>query len=73
MNSMYFIRTEVLRLNQRDFATVAGVSQGTVSRWEGGDFEPSREEMSRIRDEVKKRRLRWNDSWFFQAPERAAS
>lgn len=71
MNPMIHIRKTVLKMSQRELAAVSGVTQTTVSRWEAGSLEPSREEMARIRDEARKRRVRWNDRWFFEAPEQA--
>ena len=49
MSPIEYVRKRVLALTQVEFAGIAGVSQGTVSRWEKSELEPSREEMSRIR------------------------
>jgi transcriptional regulator with XRE-family HTH domain len=59
-------------MTQASFAEVAGVTQATVSRWERGEFEPSRDELVRIRDEARRKRIRWRDSWFFDQPSEGA-
>lgn len=68
MSEMAHIRRDVFQVTQRAFAQIAGATQGTVSRWEAGEFEPSREQLSRIRDEALRRGIKWNDAWFFEAP-----
>ena len=65
---MTHIRRDVFRVTQRAFALIAGATQGTVSRWETGEFEPSRDQLARIRDEARARGLGWDDAWFFEAP-----
>lgn len=65
MNTMRFIRSSVFRIKQSEMAAIAGVSQGTVSRWETGDLSPSLGELGRIRAEAKRRRIGWNDGLFF--------
>lgn len=69
MNALRHIRKSVFGLSQADLATIASVSQGTVSKWENGNLSPTQDEMARIRDEAAKRGLDWNDSWFFENPE----
>jgi predicted transcriptional regulator len=69
MNTLRHIRKSIFGLSQAELAAVAEVSQGTVSKWERGDLDPSREEMARIRAEAMKRGLDWNDSWFFENPQ----
>lgn len=53
---------------QAAFAAIAGVTQATVSRWERGEFEPTREQLQRIRDEAIRRGLKWDDRMFFERP-----
>ena len=68
MSKIGRIRTEVFQLNQAAFATVAGVSQATVSRWESGKWEPNRDELERIRQRAIADGKLWNDAWFFDPP-----
>lgn len=56
-------------VNQTEFASVAKVSQGTVSRWEKGQWEPNRDELARIREEAISRGIDWNDALFFSSPD----
>lgn len=65
MNQLRTIRRRVFGVTQTEFAAIAGVSQSLVSRWENGDRKPSIDELARIRAEAARRRLKWNDSWFF--------
>jgi transcriptional regulator with XRE-family HTH domain len=75
MNALEHIRRNVFGIKQQEFATIAGVQQSTVSRWENGESVPTLEEMSRIRDEAGKRKLKakWNDRLFFAAPQEASA
>lgn len=68
MNAMKHIRTDVLSLTQAEMAAIAKASQATVSRWETGELEPTRDHLAAIRDEAKRRRLKWNDALFFEGP-----
>jgi transcriptional regulator with XRE-family HTH domain len=72
MNPMLHIRKAVFGVPQTEMGEIAGVSQGTVSKWENGSLEPDRFEMDRIRNEATKRDLDWNDRWFFEVPASAA-
>jgi len=69
---MKHIRLKVFQVTQGDFAEIAGVRQGTVSRWEHGEFEPTREQLERIRSEAMRRGIQWADEWFFEPPLEAA-
>ena len=69
MRPMEYIRREVFHISQAAMAAIALVNQATVSRWESGGAEPSRDEMDRIRAAALIRGLRWRDSWFFEAAE----
>lgn len=67
MNAIKNIRLNVLKMKQHEFAAVAGVDQGTVSRWERGDLMPSLEAAAKIREAAKGKRG-WSDKLFFEAP-----
>lgn len=71
MGPIEHIRKSILDLSQTELGVIAGTTQATVSRWESGQLEPSRAEMSRIRDAVIARGMPWNDTWFFEAPSNA--
>jgi transcriptional regulator with XRE-family HTH domain len=72
MNPIKAIRTRVFNLTQVEFATIAGVQQSTVSRWENG-VAPTLDEMQAIRSAAATKKMRWSDEWFFTpAPERRA-
>jgi len=68
MNPILHIRTEVLGVTQAEFAKIAAVSQGTVSKWENGEGGPDIAELTRIREEARARGVRWEDRWFFESP-----
>ncbi len=71
MNEIRYIRKEIFRVTQAEFASLANVTQATVSRWETGTA-PSLDDMQAIRNAAAQRGIAWNDSWFFQTPEVAA-
>lgn len=68
MNPMATIRKRVFRVTQAEFASIVGASQGTVSRWEQGELEPTREQLAAIRTEAKTRGLTFSDKLFFEEP-----
>ncbi|UDF29334.1 UNVERIFIED_ORG: helix-turn-helix domain-containing protein [Roseateles sp. XES5] len=68
MNPIRYIRTQVFKMTQAEFASVAKVGQASVSRWEGG-VSPSLEEMQNIRNGAFERGIEWDDAWFFGVPE----
>lgn len=67
MNAIRYIRKEVFDLTQAEFAAIAGVTQATVSRWEGG-VSPSLEEVRAIRNAAADRGVDLKDEWFFDPP-----
>ena len=71
MSPLRHIREHVFNLNQVDFGVVAQVDQSTVSRWENGTLDPSMAPLREIRKMAKRRRLKWNDTWFFEIPKTA--
>lgn len=72
MNPMHHIRINVLKVTQKRLSEIAGCTQATVSRWERGELEPSRDELQRVRQYAKSRGLRWKDSLFFEVPAKSA-
>lgn len=76
MRPIEAIRKNVFKLSQAAFGEIAGTTQASVSRWETGHQEPSRDEMERIRSVALERELAWDDRWFFEAapaPQEAAA
>lgn len=71
MNPILHVRKVKLAMSQAELAAVAGVSQGTVSKWESGSGSPSRDELARIREEAISKGIDWDDRWFFEAPAEA--
>ncbi|PZM07601.1 helix-turn-helix domain-containing protein [Rhizobium tubonense] len=72
MRSISFIRTRVFNQTQASFAKLAGVTQGTVSKWEAGTLAPSQAEMVRVRTAAIRLAIPWDDEWFFVVPKWAA-
>lgn len=70
MTPLQYIRTEVFGVTQVEMAEIVGVTQSTISKWEsdGASEEPSLGDMAVIRAAAAKRRLRWDDAWFFDVP-----
>ncbi|NTS30698.1 helix-turn-helix transcriptional regulator [Phyllobacterium sp. BT25] len=71
MNALKHIRKHIFKVTQAQFASLAGVGQPSVSRWENG-IAPSLDEMQAIRRAAAERGIDWDDSWFFEVPEVAA-
>ena len=67
MNNMAKIRKQVFAKTQAEFAHIAGVSQGTVSRWERDELEPTLTELVRVRTWAVRRRLAWHDAMLFKS------
>ena len=72
MTPLQHIRKKVFHLAQAEFAAVLQVNQSTISRWERGESEPSRQEMLAIRSLAESQGIEWDDQWFWQVPEEAA-
>ena len=68
MNQIRHIRKTVFNLSQVEFGELVKVAQGTVSKWENGELEPSRSDLELIRLTAKERGFPWEDSWFFEVP-----
>ncbi|RWB85953.1 MAG: XRE family transcriptional regulator [Mesorhizobium sp.] len=71
MSAIRHIRCHIFKLNQAEFAAIAGVTQASVSRWEAGTA-PSLDEMRAIREAAIERNIEWNDSWFFEVPAKSS-
>lgn len=56
---------QLLNLPQNRIASIAGVSQATVCRWEQGQWEPNRDELERIRNYALQQGFDWDDAFFF--------
>lgn len=67
MNALLHIRKKVFGVTQQEFAAIAGVHQSMVSRWENGQAAPTLDEMNRIREAARQRKLKakWDDRLFF--------
>jgi DNA-binding transcriptional regulator YiaG len=70
---MAHIRKIKFGLSQADFAKALGRNQSTISRWESGELEPSRDEMGLIRDLARGNGIPWDDCWFFELPPSATA
>lgn len=65
MNQILFLRRRIFKVNQAEFARLAGVGQATVSRWENGETSPSLESLRTIRAEATRRSIPWDHEWLF--------
>lgn len=66
MNAIEYIRRVRLGLSQTALAEIASVDQSTVSRWENGLSEPTRDQMGVIRAFALAQGIEWQDRWFFE-------
>lgn len=73
MNTVLHLRKNILKLSQAELAEVAKTTQATVSRWENGELSPDLDQLTRLREEVRKREIVWDDAWFFEAPAHGAA
>lgn len=65
-NAIRHIRKTIFGETQKGFAKIAGVSQSTVSNWERGEWEPTLDNISRVRSEALRRGLEWSDAVLFE-------
>ncbi|WP_367928106.1 helix-turn-helix domain-containing protein [Aquamicrobium sp.] len=65
MTAIRYIRREIFKVTQSEFAALVGVGQATVSRWESG-VAPSLDDMQAIRSAASERGIEWQDRWFFE-------
>jgi len=70
INNVQQIRKNIFQMTQRDFASLAGVTQATVSRWENADYtaEPTLSDIKAIREAAIARGLPWDDDYLFVRP-----
>lgn len=66
------IRKNLFKVTQADFASIAGVVQSSVARWEKGEGSPSLIEMQAIRQAAADHKIEWDDRLFFEVPKLAA-
>lgn len=68
-NPARFIRECVFCMpTQKAFADLLGYPQPVISRFESGKARITREAQDRIRAAAKKRRIKWDNNWFFEVP-----
>lgn len=68
-NPAQFIREDVFGFKtQKAFADLLGYPQNTISRFENGTRRLTIEAQTRIRAAAKKRRIKWDNNWFFDVP-----
>ena len=69
LNPARFIRECVFRMpTQKAFGDLLGYPQPVISRFETGKARITREAQDRIRAAAKKRRIKWDNNWFFEVP-----
>lgn len=67
-----FIRTHVFGVKtQEEFGYELGYTQAQISRFENG-LPFSRNAQERIRDLARKRKIAWDNNWFFEVPKSVA-
>jgi transcriptional regulator with XRE-family HTH domain len=72
MTPARFIREQVFGVEtQREWAKMLGYRQPTISRYETGQPLSSKAQ-DRIRRLARKRRIEWDNNWFFEIPEEVA-
>jgi transcriptional regulator with XRE-family HTH domain len=69
MNGIKFAQKCVLRCSQVEFGNLVGASRSTVANWISGKTSPTFHHIQAARDEIIKRGLPWNDSWWFDPPQ----
>lgn len=65
MQSFADIRKRALKITQTKVAEITGASQGTVSRWETGELEPSFSDLAKLRVWAAANERPLNDAWLF--------
>lgn len=64
MTNIAYIRKK-LGLSQQKMAAMMGVDQSSISRMEHGKCETTVNQVKKLRDQAKKRRMPWRDAWVF--------
>ena len=68
MTPFNHIRENIFKLSQAEMSVELGVSQPTISRLENDKVVLSADIMHRVRRLAAEKRVRWNDSLFFEVP-----
>lgn len=64
-----YIREDVFGIKcQRVFGDLLDYSQAQISRFENGERRLSAEAQERIRAAAKRRKIEWDNRWFFEVP-----
>jgi transcriptional regulator with XRE-family HTH domain len=67
MNQISFLRRQIFKINQAEFAKLAQVGQATVSRWENDENSPSLYHIKNLRNAAAMRGIAWDHEWLFSA------
>lgn len=68
-----FIREHVFGVDTQDaFAALLGYRQATISRFETGEQPLSTKAQERIRQLARRRKVTWDNNWFFEVPKSVA-
>jgi transcriptional regulator with XRE-family HTH domain len=69
LSTARYIREHVFGIpTQAEFARLLNYTQATISRIETGEIRAGPDFQERVRDAARKRKIKWNDSWFFEVP-----
>lgn len=71
MKPIKYIRTEIFKCTQYEFADMLEITQPVVSDMEKSGFVNSKHQ-TKIRDEATRLNLNWSDSLFFEIPKETA-
>lgn len=72
MTPARFIRECIFKVpTQEEFAEMLGYKPPNISRFEGGR-QISTKAQRRIRELARRKRIEWDNNWFFEVPKRVA-